>query len=322
MKKAIDQFVVYLKNEKNASPHTLRSYRSDLEQFRQYLAIEDEKGRKTEPRLKDVSKLEIREYLGYLYNSKRAKTSVARKLAVLRSFFKFCQGRGLIKENPARLLRSPKLPRRLPSAPSVEQINGMLDAIAEWPGRRQKTGKGEKNAEQRNQRAERLIKRDRALLELLYSSGLRAAEAVGLNLSDFDRKEQVVRVSGKGRKQRLVPFGNRASEALDAYLDVREEILAGKSSTVAVFVNARGQRLTTRSLQTIVKNYARLFDPNLDLHPHALRHAFATHLLGEGADLRAIQEMLGHRSLSTTQKYTSLTMQKLMEVYDKAHPRA
>ena len=321
MQKAIEKYLTCLRDEKNASPHTLRNYGSDLKQFRQYLTIEDEKGRRQEPKLAGISKYEIREYLGSLYDKKLSKTSVARKLSTLRAFFKFCQGRGLLRENPAKLIRPPKLPRTLPSAPTAEQVNRLLDAIAELPKRTR--AKAEKQGSQkRAQRAERLIKRDRALLELLYSSGIRAAEAVGLNLTDVDRREQVLRVSGKGRKQRLVPFGGKAGEALDAYLDVREEILAGKSSTPALFVNTQGRRLTTRSLRTIVKNYARLFDANLDLHPHALRHAFATHLLEEGADLRAIQELLGHASLSTTQKYTSVTMQKLMEVYDRAHPRA
>ena len=318
MKKAIEQYLTYLRDEKNASPHTLRNYRSDLEQFHNYLTIEDARGRRQEPKLGEITRLEIREYLGHLYDRKREKTSVARKLSALRAYFKFCVGRGLLRENPAKLIRSPKLPRRVPSAPTVEQINRLLDSVAESPPRSRKgeTGKA------RQERAGRIVKRDRALLELLYSSGMRAAEAVGLNLNDIDSREQVLRVSGKGRRQRLVPFGKKAAAALGAYLGVREDFVAGKPAPEAVFLNVRGQRLSTRSLRALVKNYARQFDPNFDLHPHALRHAFATHLLGEGADLRAIQELLGHQSLSTTQKYTSVTMQKLMEVYDKAHPRA
>jgi integrase/recombinase XerC len=322
MKQAIERFLLYLRDERNASTHTLRNYRSDLEQFRDYLAVPDRRGRITEPRLADVDHLLIREYLGHLYSLSRQKTSVARKLAALRSFFKFCVREGLLDENPARLVRTPRLPQRLPSVPTAEQVNRFLDPCAELspPSRR-----GPATA-QRDAQARRLIRRDHALLELLYASGLRAGELVGLDLRDIDRKEQMLSVRGKGRKERLVPYGSKAAAALDRYLEVREELMAtsGKSRDAgeAVFLNQRGERLGTRSLGQVVKKYARLFDPNWDLHPHALRHAFATHLLTEGADLRAIQELLGHRSLSTTQKYTSVSIKQLMEVYDKAHPRA
>jgi len=322
MKQATQKFLLYLRDERNASAHTQRNYRSDLEQFRDYLAVPDRRGRITEPRLADVDHLLIREYLGHLYSQSRQKTSVARKLAALRSFFKFCVREGLLEENPARLVRTPRLPQRLPSVPTAEQVNRFLDTCAEisLPGWR-----GPATA-QRDAQARRLIRRDRALLELLYASGLRASELVGLDLRDVDRKEQMLRVRGKGRKERLVPYGSKAAAALDRYLEVRDEILAtsgkGREAGEAVFVNQQGKRLGTRSLGQVVKKYARLFDPNWDLHPHALRHAFATHLLTEGADLRVIQELLGHRSLSTTQKYTSVSIKQLMEVYDKAHPRA
>lgn len=320
MQRAIDRFLVYLRDEKNASPHTLRNYRSDLEQFRLYLTVEDERGRQQEPRLDAITKLEIREYLGHLYDRKREKTSVARKLAALRSCFKFCVRQGWLEENPARLVRTPRLPQRLPQVLPVEQVNRFLDTLAELPAR----GQGAGSSKQRDQRARRLVRRDCALLELLYGSGLRAAELVGLDLDDVDLKEQMLRVRGKGRKERLAPFGSKAAAALAAYLKAREELLAekGQRNPAALFLNHRGRRLGTRSLRTIVKLYTKLFDPNWDLHPHALRHAFATHLLSEGADLRAIQELLGHRSLSTTQRYTSVSVQKLMEVYDRAHPRA
>jgi integrase/recombinase XerC len=320
MKKAIENFLVYLRDEKNASPHTLRNYRSDLEQFRLYLTVEDERGRQQEPRLDAITKLEIREYLGHLYDRKREKTSVARKLAALRSCFKFCVRQGWLEENPARLVRTPRLPQRLPQVLPVEQVNRFLDTLAELPARGQGTG----SSKQRDQRARRLVRRDHALLELLYGSGLRAAELVGLDLNDVDLKEQMLTVRGKGRKERLAPFGSKAATALVAHLKAREELLAEKGwrNPAALFLNHGGRRLGTRSLRTIVKLYTKLFDPNWDLHPHALRHAFATHLLSEGADLRAIQELLGHRSLSTTQRYTSVSVQKLMEVYDRAHPRA
>ncbi len=323
MKEAIEKYLTYLRDERNASAHTLRNYRSDLEQFRDYLAVPDRRGRVSEPRLADVDHLVIREYLGHLYSHNRQKTSVARKLASLRSFFKFCVREGWLEENPARLVRTPRLPQRLPSVPTAEQVNRFLDACAEFSPAA--SGLKGAAAAQRDERARRLIRRDRALLEFLYASGLRASELVGLNLGDIDRKEQMLRVRGKGRKERLVPFGSKAGAALDRYREVRDALLpAGKPSEAgeAVFLNHRGQRLSTRALGRIVKKYSKLFDPNWDLHPHMLRHAFATHLLTEGADLRAIQELLGHRSLSTTQKYTSVSIKQLMEVYDKAHPRA
>jgi len=321
MKEAIEKFLRHLRDERNASAHTLRSYQSDLEQFRTYLAIPDRKGRVAEPRLADVDHLLIREYLGHLYSQNRQKTSVARKLAALRSFLKFCVREGWLEENPARMVRTPRLPQRLPAVPTAEQVNRFLDTCAEMPVT---AGKGAASA-QRDAQARRLIRRDRALLELLYASGLRASELVGLDLRDVDRREQMLRVRGKGRKERLVPFGGKAAEALDRYLEARDDFLRARKSREApdaVFLNQQAQRLGTRSLRLLVKKYGRLFDPTWDLHPHAFRHAFATHLLTEGADLRAIQELLGHRSLSTTQKYTSVSIKQLMEVYDKSHPRA
>ncbi|MFQ5663663.1 MAG: tyrosine recombinase XerC [Terriglobia bacterium] len=370
MQQAVEKFLVYLRDERNASAHTLRNYRSDLEQFRDYLAIPDRHGRVHEPRLADVDHLLIREYLGDLYSRNRQKSSVARKLAALRSFFKFCVREGLLGENPARLVRTPRLPQRLPGVLTAEQVNRFLDALAERrpvgpvssggpahrPAHRSRSaggslGVGGRAAKRRDERARWLLRRDRALLELLYASGLRASELVGLDLRDLDPKEQMLRVRGKGRKERLVPFGSKARAALDRYLEARGEIMAaggersrttarksrparrslpaqagsegvGGEGNEAVFLNHQGSRLSPRALGLIVKKYSQLFDPNWDLHPHALRHAFATHLLSEGADLRAIQELLGHRSLSTTQKYTSVSIQQLMEVYDRAHPRA
>jgi len=321
MQAAIEKFLTYLRDERNASPHTLRNYRGDLQRFRAYLAIPDRKGRVQEPRLDEVDHLVLREYLGDLYSRERQKTSIARALATLRSFFKFCVRDGLLRENPARLVRTPRLPQRLPSAPTAEQVNRFLDTCAEVTPQPRRKGA----SQERDEQARRLIRRDRALLELLYASGLRASELVGLNLPDVNRREQMLRVRGKGRKERLVPYGSKAEAALDRWLEARDEILSarrGRNAGDALFLNHQGERLTTRSVGNIVKKYGRGFDPNWDLHPHALRHAFATHLLSEGADLRAIQELLGHRSLSTTQKYTSVSIKQLMEVYDKAHPRA
>jgi len=330
MQPAIERFLTYLRDERNASPHTLRNYRGDLGRFRAYLTIPDRKGRVQEPRLDAIDHLVIREYLGDLYSREKQKTSIARALAALRSFFKFCVRDALLKENPARLVRTPRLPQRLPSVPSAEQVNRFLDTCAEAKPRL--AGKGA--TKERDARARRLIRRDRALLELLYASGLRASELVGLNLADINRRELMLRVRGKGRKERLVPYGSKAEAALERWLEVREQVRGtrlrssrfggqgGREESDALLLNHLGRRLTTRSVGNIVKKYGRLFDPNWDLHPHALRHAFATHLLSEGADLRAIQELLGHRSLSTTQKYTSVSIKQLMEVYDKAHPRA
>lgn len=305
----MEAFLRYLRDARNVSPHTLRNYGSDLRQFADYFAL-------TRTPLKEIGHGEIREYLGELYDQKLEKTSIARKLAALRAFFKYCVREGWLEENPARLVRTPKLARRLPGVLTAEQVNRFLDALAEWPARQ--TG-----VESRDAQAWCLLRRDRALLELLYASGVRASELLGLNPTDVDLQEQVIRVRGKGRRERQVPFGKKARAALESYLPVREELLAaGKQASEALFINAQGKRLTTRALGKVVKKYTRLFDPNWDLHPHGLRHAFATHLLSEGADLRAIQELLGHRSLSTTQKYTSVSIKHLMEVYDRAHPRA
>jgi integrase/recombinase XerC len=299
MQAAIEKFLTHLRDERNCSPHTLRNYRGDLQRFRAYLSIPDRKGRVPEPRLEEVDHLVLREYLGHLYSCERQKTSIARALAALRSFFRFCVRDGLLRENPARLVRTPRLPQRLPSVPTAEQVNRFLDTCAEispQPRRKNVT-------KERDEQARRLIRRDRTMLELLYASGLRASELVGLNLGDINRREQMLRVRGKGRKERLVPYGSKAEAALERWLEVREEVGATRlrrgsgGQADALFLNHQGARLTTRSVGNIVKKYGRGFDPNWDLHPHALRHAFATHLLSEGADLRAIQELLGHASL-------------------------
>ena len=271
------------------------------------------------------------------------KSSIARKLAALRSFFKYCVREGRLPENPARLVPTPKLPKRIPSVLSAEEMNGFLNQLAEMspaPG----TG-GE--APQKRTRLKRnaspgnlaklleeglMLRRDRALLELLYAAGLRVSELTGLDYPDIDQKERVLRVRGKGNKERIVPYGSKAQEALEKYWPLREQLFLEASSTrgrhrdaphdEAIFLNYAGGRLTQRSVGRIVKKYVRIVNVNWDLHPHSLRHAFATHLLADGADLRAIQELLGHQSLSTTQKYTHASIRQLMDVYDKAHPHA
>ena len=320
MKQHIDRFVAYLRYERNASPNTIREYRRDVTQFMQFLTPP---GEKTMP-LAHVDHRVIREFVGWSYDQKLEKSSVARKLAALRTFFKFCVREGVVKQNPARLVSTPKLPKRVPRVLTAEEMNGFLDNIL---GGSSAASKHKRRAKPRKKQddAKIMLKRDRAILELLYASGLRVSELVGLNLGDIDRAGQMLRVLGKGRKERVVPFGSSAQAALEAYWPVRDELLnrpGTEPEIQAVFLNHYARRLSTRSVRTIVKKYSRLVDVNWDLHPHSLRHAFATHLLADGADLRAIQELLGHVSLSTTQRYTQASIQQLMNVYDKAHPHA
>jgi integrase/recombinase XerC len=319
MKQHIDRFVAYLRYERNASPNTIREYRRDVSQFMQFLTPP---GEKTMP-LAHVDHRVIREFVGWSYDQKLEKSSVARKLAALRTFFKFCVREGVVKQNPARLVSTPKLPKRVPRVITAEEMNGFLDNIlgGDAATRRKRRAKPREKQDD----AKIKLKRDRAILELLYASGLRVSELVGLNLGDIDRAGQMLRVLGKGRKERIVPFGSSAQTALEAYWPVREEILnrpGAEPEFEAVFLNHYADRLGARSVRSIVKKYSRLADVNWDLHPHSLRHAFATHLLADGADLRAIQELLGHVSLSTTQRYTQASIQQLMNVYDKAHPHA
>jgi integrase/recombinase XerC len=321
MREAIEKFVRYLRDARNASPHTLRNYESDLAQFAEYLAPPGARP----PALSKIDHRLIREFIAHLHGLGLEKSSVARKLASLRSFFKFCVREGLAAQNPARMVATPKLPKRIPTVLTAEEISGFLDQLAsvspagpdtEHPRRKRPGAEADES--------KLLLARDRAILELLYASGLRVSELTGLDLADVDRREQILRVRGKGRKERIVPYGGKAAAALASYMPVRSEILhrSGEGAPEAVFLNYAGRRLTPRSVGRIVKKYVRLCNINWDLHPHSLRHAFATHLLADGADLRAIQELLGHATLSTTQKYTHASIRQLMEVYDKAHPRA
>ena len=320
MKEAIEKFVGYLRYERNASPSTLRDYRFDVEQFRDFLTPP---GEATLP-LDQVDHRVIREFVSWLWDRRLEKASVARKLAALRTFFKFCVRERYTKQNPARLVCTPKLGRRVPRVQTAEEMNAFLNELAENPAA--KKSKRRRPRTPKSQGEERLVlKRDRAILELLYASGLRVSELVGLNLASVDRYGQMLRVLGKGRKERVVPYGAKAQEALEAYWPVRANILANarrEGNAEAVFLNHRGGRLTTRSVHAMVTRYGRLNNIDWNLHPHSLRHAFATHLLADGADLRAIQELLGHVSLSTTQRYTQASIQQLMAVYDKAHPHA
>ncbi len=351
MKQAIEKFMQYLQSVRNSSPHTILNYGKDLSQFVAYLTPP---GAET-PSLLHITHTMIREFVGHLHDQGLQKSSIARKLAALRSFFKYCVREGLLKESPARLVPTPKLPKRVPSVLSAEEMNGFLNQLAEMaavePSAVKSAGAVRKRAlpgsqgEPRPKRGKPrndglLLLRDRALLELLYAAGLRVSELTGLNWVDIEQGEKMLRVRGKGNKERIVPYGSKAQEALIKYWPLREQLLVQAQSTrrrrasrtasenramphgEAVFLNYAGRRLTQRSVGRIVKKYVRLVNINWDLHPHSLRHAFATHLLADGADLRAIQELLGHQSLSTTQKYTHASIRQLMEIYDKSHPHA
>ena len=333
MKAPIQKFLEYLWSVRQSSPHTLINYRSDLNQFLVYLTPPGTES----PTLQGVTQAEIREFVSHLYDLGLQKISIRRKLAAIRSFFKYCVRQDLLKQNPARLVATPKLPKRVPSVLSAEEMNLFLNELGDMEKTRAcRTLSAEKRTHlvapsTRGARAKRddavlLLRRDRALLELLYAAGLRVSELTGLNLGSVEQKERVLHVRGKGNKERIVPYGSKAQEALEAYWPAREHLLhhvdREPAHAEAVFLNYAGRRLTQRSVGRIVKKYVRLVNINWDMHPHSLRHAFATHLLADGADLRAIQELLGHASLSTTQRYTHLSIRQLMEVYDKSHPHA
>jgi integrase/recombinase XerC len=319
---AITKFLHYLQYVRNASPKTIVNYKIDLEQFLAYVTPPGEKPMA----LGTVDHLTIREFVNHLYDRGLEKSSIARKMAALRSFFRFCVREHIVKQDPACLVARPKLPKRVPNVSTPEEMKNLLDhvtpqAIAQATGRK----KNARRTTRRNLASHDRALRDRAILEILYASGLRVSELTGLDMTSIDPAEQMIHVYGKRRKERIVPYGSKAREALEKYWPVRQRIVERMNSGVrskAVFLNSKGGRLTKRTVFNIVRKYARLLTPNLDLHPHSLRHAFATHLLADGADLRAIQELLGHASLSTTQRYTHATIQQLMAVYDKSHPHA
>ena len=308
MDELIERYMQYLQYERNASPHTIRNYRSDLMQFRNFLAQSPGGGGQPSAKvsLKSVDGLRIRGFLAHLFAEEKKKSSIARKLAAVRAFFKFLSRERVLAENPAAAVSTPKQARTLPRIMTEEEMNDFLDRIAQGA-----------------QTGDPALIRDRAILELLYASGLRVSELVGLDLRHVNFGDGMVLVRGKGNKERIVPFGSKAREAIEAYLPVREKVLhETKTHLPALFLNTRGGRLTARSVDRLLKKYVRRLGPNVKVSPHSLRHAFASHLLAEGADLRAIQEMLGHKSLATTQKYTQVSIKQLMEVYDKTHPKA
>jgi integrase/recombinase XerC len=289
----IAAFLHHLDRERNASPHTIRAYGEDLEQFRRHLRAE--LGREGHP--SDVDHLLIRAFLARLHRQGLKAVSAGRKLATLRTFFRYLCREGILERNPARALLSPRIEKRVPTYLDERDVALLL----EMPGDGDTAVRG------------------RALLEMLYATGIRCSELVGLDLAEIDPGARMIRVLGKGRKERIVPFGTRAAAALNAYLAVRDRV---GPRVDAVFVNNRGGRLTDRSVRMLVSRRVRAVAIARKVSPHTLRHSFATHLLERGADLRAIQELLGHASLSTTQRYTHVNTRHLLEIYNKAHPRA
>ncbi len=290
----LDGFVAYLRHEKNASPHTVASYRRDLLQLDRYL--EEKK-----VKLREIDNIVLRGFLAVLYERGEKKSTIGRKLAAIRSFFQFCVRKGWMDDNPAKVVATPRQDKPVPSFLSEEEMQEFLDLP---------------------QTSKPLDVRDKAMLELLYATGIRVSELVGIELEDVKFSERLIRVRGKGKKERLVPFGRVAEESLYSYLRVRASIHKGQVDDTPLFLNYRGKKLSSRSVERAVDKYIRRSALRRKISPHSLRHSFASHLLSRGADLRVIQELLGHESLATTQKYTHLDLKHLLEVYRKSHPRS
>jgi len=298
VERATDDFLRHLR-ERNASAHTIKAYTGDLDTFAAYIGSRA---------WKSIDHIAIRGFLSHLYDKGLSKTSVARALAAVRSLYRWLAQEGVVEQNPAKLVSTPRLPKKLPRVPTIEEMNSMLDGkmpeVASFP------------------------ERDRLMFELLYGCGIRNSELVGINLEDISLSNEAILIRGKGKKERYVPFGGSALAALSIYLPWRQQLLATLKKTIpakgtpALLVNQRGGRLTTRSVGRIVKRIAVAKGLSPEVHPHTLRHAFGTHMLEEGADLRAIQELLGHERLATTQRYTQLSVKHVMNVYDQTHPRA
>ncbi len=314
MQAAIEAYLAHLRGERDASAHTLRNYRVDLTQFLAYLR--ERPGADGHPAPASVNELAIRGFLATLHGQQLARSSMARKLAALRSFFRYLCRQGVLAANPAELVRTPRLPIRTTPHLSVDETFQLLAA----PSQRLAAP-----AARTRPHAEALIRRDRAILELFYASGLRIGELTGLALDHMDLGQGLVRVRGKGRKERIVPVGRAALDALRDYLEVRGSIprkADGGRTAAALFLNARGGPLGARGVSQIVLRYLVASGLGKKITPHGLRHSFATHLLNAGADLRVIQELLGHARLSTTQRYTHVGLDTVMAIYDRAHPRA
>lgn len=291
--KAVADFIRHL-GERNASPHTIKAYSRDLSLFAAYAGSRG---------WKEIDHVAVRGFLSRLYENGLSKTSVARALAAVRSLYRWLAREGVVEQNPAKLVATPKLPKKLPRVPTIEEMNSVIDGempeVAAFP------------------------ERDRLMLELLYGCGIRNSELTGINLDDIRLSAEAILIRGKGKKERYVPFGDSVKTALATYLPERQKVLAvnGKHA-LWLLINRRGGRLTTRSVGRIIKKVAVAKGLSPDVHPHTLRHAFGTHMLEEGADLRAIQELLGHERLATTQRYTQLSMKHVLQVYDQTHPRA
>jgi integrase/recombinase XerC len=291
--KAVNDFLCHLR-ERNASLHTIKAYKGDLALFAAYAGPRD---------WKHIDHIAVRGFLSQLYEKGLSKTSVARALAAVRSLYRWLAQEGVVQQNPAKLVATPKLPKKLPRVPTIEEMNTVIDGalpeVASFP------------------------ERDKLMFELLYGCGIRNSELTGINLDDIRTSAEAILIRGKGKKERYVPFGAMVSAALKAYLPKRRNLLeSSRKNSNALLINRRGGRLTTRSVGRIVKKIAVAKGLSPDVHPHTLRHAFGTHMLEEGADLRAIQELLGHERLATTQRYTQLSMKHVLQVYDQTHPRA
>jgi len=293
VEKAVADFLRHLR-ERNSSPYTIKAYSGDLAEFSAYAGVRG---------WGDIDHIAIRGFLSQLYEKGLGKTSVARALAAVRSLYRWLARESVVEQNPAKLVATPKLPKKLPRVPTIEEMNSVLDGqmpeVAAFP------------------------ERDLLMLELLYGCGIRNSELTGINLDDIRLSSEAILIRGKGKKERYVPFGDSVKGALVAYLPARLAALAEtRKNTAALLINRRGGRLTTRSVGRIIKKIAVAKGLSPDVHPHTLRHAFGTHMLEEGADLRAIQELLGHERLATTQRYTQLSMKHVLQVYDQTHPRA
>ena len=300
MRNLVEQFSSYLRYERASSPHTHKNYMVDMVQFCGFL--EKHHPHIAGDALKHIDKVDVhvvREYVGQMFEGKQP-SSMARKLASLRTFFQYCLKKGFCSSNPAKEVATPKVPKKVPKFLTVDEMFSLLNT----------------------QFDDGLGVRDRAIMELLYASGLRVSELVGLNLNDLDLTSKTVRVLGKGRKERVGPMGDKAISALLPYLKSRETMISDKPDELAYFVNRSGGRLSVRSIERLVQKYIKRCGIQKIVTPHVLRHTFATHLLNNGADMRGIQELLGHSSLSTTQKYTHVNLENMMQVYDKAHPKA
>jgi len=300
---SLEQFLQHLKYERNMSVHTLRNYASDLEQFRDYLLKIEKRG---DVPVGEIDRLTIREWMATLHAAEKKKTSIARKLASLRTFFQFLIREGLVETNPAKMVATPRIERKLPNHLSMEDAVRFIETP---------------------DAATDLGRRDRAIIEFLYATGIRVGELTNIDLKDIDFREKLVRVTGKRKKQRIVPFHDHALHALAVYLDQTRPVFLNSCPPAerdpqACFLNYQGTRITTRSVGRMIDKYIKQCADIHAISPHSLRHTFATHLLDSGADLRDIQELLGHARLSTTQIYTQVSMEKMIEVYDRSHPKA